>query len=1346
MGQTLVVSTTDFCKAVRNEILRGNGIIPLLGAGLSAASGIPTRPDLMLYLKLCLTKVLGLRELTNPGWTPWRPQFGGWPTMEGDWRNHVDEGMKVLKEIIALSPNDATEKYQRFLDHCVEAFGSLVDWRLALQFLARIRIRDEPDKPFAAFFSSEDAPLSERPHTSFETGLRDHANRAYRISLGDVDEHVIDSFFNHIVAGKSPSMGHNMIVNLVQPLRVPIILTVNFDDLLEQAFRHFDSSLSVFNVHHEAGLPPWNLIGRQVALVKLHGSRYGLRADFSLDRAPTDNDKLHFQCYLAGQAITNDAELPDNVSKPNARYHLLIAGVSGQDRRVRILLHDALKRINHLKVFWCCYSDGDVRELNEHFREYGPQVVGVRHVHLGLLLWEIYETVTYCLPSRGLEFPTTWRMSAPPSLVPDEERTLLEHVKTYAEHANKWLQDSRRGPGLLIECGHSQDSSGAKSMTLSGISALAWQLFKNWNGPNKCIWIDCEDIGTVEQFKDYLLQAIAYRIGVDQPKPDISSFVEDKRHSLFFAEIRELLRTSARPWILFLNLRGSPAYCADSFVRLSLPDRLPSMDTAAWIKQRRSQWEWKPDVRRSMVDFINILAKSISKEVATVVLREEGTFALNKRLFPTEIRVTQLSSPAFQNWASTRAGEAIQWAKSGDDEARRRRRVRLLRAITLWQQVRHHTALVSRAVLELRCEEEEWTRAWEDTLESVNRLVELKVLRHKAGGFLWMHWEIREHLRELLITDRELEVYLKDTASLHLGAADWHMSFFHATGDPRAVFQAVYHRCWIAKLALESPADESNFVGARGALYQASSHLEVARGQILAQGHHHDTRACLRGYIKFLAKEFLSELEKYGNCQDPAISDGHERNVRLLLLLKVKAQLYRVVFERDVGRSDEVISAINHLRSWFTKWNTMPAKPKSSNKQLKTILDLYLDTWQDEAFWTTHVVELEWSIVCISMRDYRSALDHLSQIADKFQFPVRKLLKAVRDDQVWKLIDAWVEESGYVKNYGTYRFRYSIRRLMFCVLRRYMETLLLMVERSQVLREVGLENDRVKNEKALLRSAQMCYLAAQMLPRYIPQQESSLMRIERSRLHSVMAGTLALLGERDAVNRQVNEAVIALDNLSESERSIARAVLDLRLIYCRLAELRSISGHKALMVDQTNGARSDGSANSGSDVPNVEATLEEIDTLLNKVEGRMVGSRKSLWWWLTMCRYRMVWIEYSIFISLRNQGPQKAASSKVQELLESADRLMKDACLRSNSDSFQLARTLLAYCNILRLKAGFLDAPASRGLAFAVKRLRDVRCVHRLACHRSGIYRPSWLKDFVENVLRSAKQFVVSNP
>jgi hypothetical protein len=311
-----------------------------------------------------------------------------------------------------------------------------------------------------------------------------------------------------------------------------------------------------------------------------------------------------------------------------------------------------------------------------------------------------------------------------------------------------------------------------------------------------------------------------------------------------------------------------------------------------------------------------------------------------------------------------------------------------------------------------------------------------------------------------------------------------------------------------------------------------------------------------------------------------------------------------------------------------------------------------------------------------------------------------------------------------------------------------MEVLLLKAELVHVLTELEVAHNT--EIPTLLRQAQMLYLAAQRLPRYVTEQENSLMRVEHSRLHSVMAGVLALGGDHDAVHRQINEANIALSSLPESEDSIARAVLDLRLIYCKLAELRAIAPLRKLKVECLSGYPVD-IADLGSGTEKVVAILEEVETSLDRVEARMVSYRKSLWWWMTMCRYRMLWIEHSLLLAgIRQEANNtvRASERSVQQLWESAQELLKDSCMRTTFDSFQMSRILVTFSHIARLKMRFFGEKAREvhgSVTFAIARLHDVEKAHAVVCSEGGIQIPDWLPAFTRRVRQMTTETVRSN-
>lgn len=252
-------------------------------------------------------------------------------------------------------------------------------------------------------------------------------------------------------------MAHRMMVHLVQSVRTRLVLTLNFDDLIEQAYREAHIDPAVFEVHYNASLPPFSLLGTDHTIIKLHGAKYGLRADLTLDREPSEVDKQHFRDYLTGSSSGGNE---DGHLKPPIRNILIVAGISGRDRRVRRLIEDLLRdsqdhitkggKLDHaIQIFWQCYSDDDAKTLDDGFKHLGfakhpdgkvhQLLFATRASHLGLLFWDIYQQVTRSLPSRRFDFPAVTEFAGPPLLQPNEESRLSSrHSRNYGNLAT-WI-------------------------------------------------------------------------------------------------------------------------------------------------------------------------------------------------------------------------------------------------------------------------------------------------------------------------------------------------------------------------------------------------------------------------------------------------------------------------------------------------------------------------------------------------------------------------------------------------------------------------------------------------------------------------------------------------------------------------------------------------------------------------------------------------------------------------------------------------------------------------------------------------------------------------------------------
>ena len=144
------------------------------------------------------------------------------------------EDQRLLKMLLSqnLSPSQfassaeiSPSSYEYVVDYAIR---SCYSWQATLTTLARLRQWN--DRVF----------LDEKPAPS-----------------------VFDSFNAHITRDRQPNLGHKMLAHLSRPLRTRIVLTTNFDTLLEDAFKRLHRELTVFSVQksgflqtHRSSEPP----------------------------------------------------------------------------------------------------------------------------------------------------------------------------------------------------------------------------------------------------------------------------------------------------------------------------------------------------------------------------------------------------------------------------------------------------------------------------------------------------------------------------------------------------------------------------------------------------------------------------------------------------------------------------------------------------------------------------------------------------------------------------------------------------------------------------------------------------------------------------------------------------------------------------------------------------------------------------------------------------------------------------------------------------------------------------------------------------------------------------------
>ncbi len=313
-------------EETRNDLLRsledayetGRPIVPLVGAGISVESGYPLTSQIVRYLakahhfldsKFYLSDDKARKDPDHVLHYSREEHLSiyGWPDPfelnEVLWNEDGDLSTRI-------SMRELTEHiYKKHLRD--ESRGHL-DRQEALVWLLTL-----PDAAGA---------LPERIRYVASSPVANPHWRAFlRWVTGSRDDHV-DNLFQMLNRGRLPGNSHRFLVFLSRLLGWRLILTTNFDDLIERAMRSEGLFPTVFDVWRDAELPHELLVGGRLSIVKLHGSAYGLRVGESLDAPLKPHETEKVLRYM-----------PDNPL-------LLVLGYGGQDRRIMDLVRAVLER------------------------------------------------------------------------------------------------------------------------------------------------------------------------------------------------------------------------------------------------------------------------------------------------------------------------------------------------------------------------------------------------------------------------------------------------------------------------------------------------------------------------------------------------------------------------------------------------------------------------------------------------------------------------------------------------------------------------------------------------------------------------------------------------------------------------------------------------------------------------------------------------------------------------------------------------------------------------------------------------------------------------------------------
>ncbi|HST24166.1 MAG TPA: SIR2 family protein [Blastocatellia bacterium] len=823
------LATERFIDLIQKERRKGYGFVPFVGAGFSAPSGAPLITEIKTYLQRCICMTLGAED---PDMEAWDPRTDQWPPFIDRRRNeqtlfapHFWSDM-IFHEL----PRPEDPEFPVF----AQGWGAAAEWRTALLFLSRLV----------------------RP------GRGDGDYRRQPLLLAAPQQEIIDSCFREVLKEKYPALGHKMLAVLAGALRLDLVLTTNFDDLLERAFAGARNPLEVFEVHLGSSLPHWSAVSDVRSLIKLHGNRYSLRADYSLDELPSESDKKKFLEYLLSGKGRSVLSHPSNsqVAPLDFQNHLLVMGFSVSDRRTCAFIEYAWQHLHkNFRVFWLCYTKNDVDQIQKFTKEFCKKngvdqhqkatsdedrhSIILRHSDFGFFLLQLYQTIRRNLPPLGSLFPSVSRLTLPPmpSSFISTQKSTFNWLNSFCDEIRKHLLDFRKKGFKRYKLVVATSKSDVR-----GVTSACSEIYKEMEASSICLWMDMNDISSTDNLFETLLEAAYFRLGLENWTPVYIDQDERPRAD----EIRRLINSVAKPWVIFLNARETPGMNTMNRKDISENKGIPDN---GWLDYRRKDLPpGAADPSACLEGFLTLLRELCgegSKAVSVVLMCRDHHDPTKEAPLITELkkqnfRLVELNKDSKEQvdfLEESITAEAIKWTGGNKDKQR------FLHALVLMQRPRLLATIWSSAVSLSK-------GSPADTLDDrqtwVQQLEEVGLLRRKAGGFIWIHSRCREVIRDILSNPPKRDTFFKksskakkalkgwepekDEPEIHERLAEWYGKVLDASESPAAVFEAVYHFCRAAEASLTLNRSESAWpckqIEAAAALLKANGFLIQTHG------------------------------------------------------------------------------------------------------------------------------------------------------------------------------------------------------------------------------------------------------------------------------------------------------------------------------------------------------------------------------------------------------------------------------------------------------------------------------------------------------------------------------------
>ena len=1300
------LDTEVFISKIVETIKSGIGFVPIIGAGVSAPSGIPLIRELSDYLNRCIALSLKLGPYKQLSWNP----DSEWPGFEDPlfWQDLELTPLTQLMVTYEVNKGKQDSNPGNLVVY-QEAIGAMADWKTALLFLSRLQTQDN------------------------------------RLWLASPNYDIIDSFFRSVIADKSPMLVHQMLAQLALPLRMHTIFTTNFDNLLETAFAAAGLELEVFDVHLRAAIPNYTLIQKKRSLIKLHGGSYGLRADYSLNALPSEEDKISFISALK-QSTGSDS------CQTLTKNHILVLGVSGSDLRITKLIESAIKVPKcKIKVFWVCYSKSDMDQVNILQQQIAPKepsptyespILPLHHSFLGVLLLQLYQYLTHSLPPAGIVFPSspflpfpTVHSHAPKddSDIHLEENKLLDAIKQQITgHPEK-----RR---LLVY---------SSKTDVTGITTVASKVYyRLMEESYNVLWQDLDDVADVDELFEQIVHAISRKSGVSNWMPVLL-----KRYNRGYArEITQYTKNGQRDWILFLHARQGVATNIDG---LQCPQE-GNTPNNGWLdfsrdreEKERTDYEERFRTPRlpspfNMEAFSSLVMEITGqqcKKLTIVLLCWDGLLTtFLKENYEVETRRLDNTVNKFDpKKISKKAVDVDLWSnENGESETEKEQldstkatKIRFLHALCSMRRTRYPAVFWSWAFhgsLD-RFESSEQTAIKVDTTKTwLSYLERSRVIRRKPGGFVWMHAQIsrlvKAKLEKHMCPANSTTSYLSQNQEVEHGLADTYEKLYVSSCDPMFALEAAIHRCYAALNSLRIASNPSGHVSgssqeylihAHNFLHAACTILVQAKQQMLSSGF---TRTICRKLL-FVRSECLdaitTELSNSGRLQEQKLAQDvlavrTQISNLLLVTLRLSRAIAREISEIPVMAERNLAIAVSQANA------TPPTKMDLHTFSIETLLD-------DLPFPAKLEVLREELTLAITCRSYPYAHKCFEMMCQITKFPKDHLFEPVDTEfsvsHVLNMIFKWVVKTSNENENESVDSTHNLQELSR-VLARQMQLLLCNGQLAYAIQQRKINDTENIDPCNFHRKALCCYWAVQELSNCIqpsaPENDQLLKQFlqkscyQKQVLKTQYATACSWLGDFEQAHRRLDEAKALLSQGGYPLHCMENGIIALHRVEVLIQQAlyRDGAGKKLshlgkwrrdvlslVFLDQIkpDGVISDfrilrENYDPKGKISNGSVFLEDAYQRLVEARQILQQNRKNVWWVTWKFEHQMKLIELEICVLSSQKGPRLTDGtsltlplnflSRPQEILRNAQRMVRH-------DIYRLTRVTESYLRILAI-------------------------------------------------------------